>query len=106
MKVRPIVMKVRSRPSLIRFVMSSLVSVWLIEWTVKPGAVGLDRGDRVADGHEVALDLVLVAGDPADDPGRRQVAGDEAGLRRRGRGVLDLVEDRDGRRRRRSRSGP
>ena len=36
MKVRPIVMKVRSRPSLIRFVMSWLVSVWLIEWTVKP----------------------------------------------------------------------
>ncbi len=36
MKVRPIVTNVRSSPLLIRFVMSSLVSVWLTEWTVNP----------------------------------------------------------------------
>ena len=36
MNVRPIVMNVRSRPLLISFVMSWLVSVWLIEWTVNP----------------------------------------------------------------------
>ena len=29
-------MNVRSSPLLIRFVMSSLVSVWLTEWTVNP----------------------------------------------------------------------
>ena len=36
MKVRPIVMNVRSRPSLIRLVMSSFVSVLLTELTVNP----------------------------------------------------------------------
>ena len=56
MKVRPIVMNVRSRPLLIRLVMSSLVRVWLTEWTVNPPAVGLDGGDRGADRHQVPID--------------------------------------------------
>ena len=51
--------------------MSSFVSVWLTEWTVNPRAVGLDRGDRVADRHQVTIDQGLVAGDPPDDPDRR-----------------------------------
>ena len=36
MNVKPIVMNVRSSPLLIRFVMSSLVSVWLTDWTTNP----------------------------------------------------------------------
>ena len=60
-KVRPIVMNVVSRLLLMRFVMSSFVSVPLTLWTDEPASVRLDRGDRRPDGHEVAVHRRLIA---------------------------------------------
>ena len=95
MKVRPIVMNVRSRPLLISSVMSWLVSVWLIEWTVNPWLSDSIAVIASRTGTRRPVDGRLIARDPPDDTGGRQVARHEPGRGRcRGR-ILDLAEDRD-----------
>ena len=98
MNVSPIVTNVVSRLLLMRFVMSSLVSVELRVWTSKPLAAPSASIAAIA-GRTGTRSWSTVSWSPVDrgdDADRGQVRGDEPGLGRRRRRVRDGVEHRHG----------